>query len=93
MHYKKQRVIHIIFLVEIVLFVYGYCWGRQGMISLYRRKESNSQLLAELKHERAKLEVLDERIIAWNSDSFYKERYAREQLHMARVGETLYIGS
>ena len=91
MHYKKQLLVRIIFLAELCLFTYGYVWGKHGIINLYQRKKANALLLEQLAHERRVLEELSARIIAWNDDFFYKERYAREKLHMARREDVVYI--
>lgn len=91
MRSKKQWFIRSIFLVEIVLFVYGYGWGRHGITSLYVSKKANIKLLQEVTQERLLLQELTDQVIAWNNDPFYKEQYAREQLHMGRVDEIIYM--
>lgn len=88
---KKQVLIRIIFLAEICLFVYGYGWGKHGIMNLCERRKKNSMLQQQLADERVALETLEQRIVAWNDDSFYKERYAREQLHMARKEDIVYV--
>lgn len=91
MHYKKKFFIRVIFLAEIALFVYGYVWGSHGMMNLYGCKKANMRLLQELENERRALRDIEQQIEAWNSDPFYKEQYARENLHMARAGEIMYV--
>jgi hypothetical protein len=40
------------------------------------------------------IEQLEQEIYAWQTDDFYKEKVAREQLQMARKGDELfYIGT
>jgi Septum formation initiator len=91
MDYKKQLFVRIIFLAELCLFTYGYVWGKQGIINLYERKKVNALLLQQLAHERTVLEELSALTVAWNDDFFYKERYARENLHMGRKEDIVYI--
>lgn len=91
MKYKKQLLVRIVFFAELCLFAYGYGWGNHGIINLYKRKKTNNLLAQQVADERQELQLLSERIVAWNQDSFYKERYAREHLHMARKDEIVYI--
>lgn len=91
MYGKKQLCIRILFFIEIVLFVYGYGWGRHGIISLYAYKRANENLLKQLVEEQNVMQSMINQIVAWNSDPFYKEQYARELLHMARADEIIYM--
>lgn len=73
-----------------MLFVYGYGWGGRGIMSLYGYKGENEQLRRQIADERQALQRLTDEVVAWKEDPFYREKYAREQLHMARPDEVIY---
>jgi len=87
----KQKLLRIFFVGEIVVFVWLYIFGSQGLHatrSLARGCHLIEQDIAQL---RTQLEALKMELAAYECDALYKERIAREQLQMARKGEVVYF--
>ena len=83
-------VYHIGLLVQAFVLSYIYIEGKNGMKDVYALKkeaEETNNRVAQLSHS---IDFLKQDIIAWNNDSFFKEKIARENLHMARKGDTVY---
>ena len=58
------------------------------------QKKERVALEMQLKQLQKEIDALEEEIYVWQTDDFYKEKIAREQLQMARKGDKLfYIGS
>ena len=91
MNEKKKRLLRIFFAGEIVLFIILYCVGPRGVYSLHHIKKENRDLANEVATLQQEIAQLDEQIRTVQSDPFYKEKIAREQLQMARKGETIYL--
>lgn len=87
---KKRLIFRLFFACEIALFFSTYFFGAHGITTLMQiQKESESlnMQLAQLESEIAKI---DAEIVAWNNNSFYKEKVAREELQMARAHEHIF---
>jgi cell division protein FtsB len=88
---KMQAFLARIFLLaEIVVFGYVYVWGVDGLCTYHEICAENASLEREIIGLKDELRSLEEQLDAWQSDPFYKEKVAREQLQMACVGEELF---
>jgi len=79
------------FINEILFFSFFYYYGAQGMHAVFVLQKENmgvEQQVLEIKKEIAQLH---DEITVWETDSFYKEKLAREQLNMAKSGEEIYL--
>ena len=86
----KRYIIRIFFCAEIGCFFWMYVFGPQGVQVFKQLAEENTVVEEKIQALRADIAQLDRSITACKSDSFYKERIAREQLQMARKEDVLY---
>ncbi|HRN78016.1 MAG TPA: septum formation initiator family protein [Candidatus Dependentiae bacterium] len=86
----KQIILRIFFVIETVVFAWMYIFGAQGVRVLHTLDAENHELECTVQHMRDELRELDQRIITWENEPFHKEKIAREQLQMARAGDTIY---
>jgi cell division protein FtsB len=84
-----------LFLVlEMFAFGYVYVCGKNGLQSLHKHKSAVVDLKKNIMQLDQEVASLEKEIYVWQSDDFYKEKIAREQLQMARKGDELfYIGA
>jgi cell division protein FtsB len=76
---------------EILIFCWVYFLGQQGMRTIAHMRQENvatQHAIGMLKEDVAGLEF---EIKQWQTNMAYKEKYAREQLQMARAGEFVYL--
>ena len=90
----KKMFMKVLLLFEMAAFGHIYFFGNNGIKVLQEQKNG----VIELKHAITQLDdevaQLEKEIHAWQTDDFYKEKVAREQLQMARKGDELfYIGT
>ncbi len=89
----KRMVLRVALLAEMCAFGYVYVYGKNGFQSLQQQRLVVVDLgknIAKLNDEVIRLE---KEMYVWQTDDFYKEKVAREQLQMARKGDELfYIG-
>ena len=86
----KRSALRVFFCIEILVFVGIYFFGVHGIQALMRLQEENVCLEREIVALKAGVAELESDIHVWNSQPFYKEKIAREQLQMARSGDTVY---
>lgn len=90
----KKIIMRLLLMVEMAALGYLYFFGTNGIEALQKQRGVVVNLeknVVNLKHE---IEQLEQEIYAWQTDDFYKEKVAREQLQMARKGDELfYIGA
>ena len=86
----KQYVLPLLFAVEIVSFAGSYLWGSHGRPLLQTLKHENNELAVTVAAMEAEIAQLQKHATAWQSNTLYKERVAREKLHMAKEGEVVY---
>jgi len=90
----KKIVMRMFLMLEMVAFGYVYVCGKNGLQSLHKHKNSVIDLKKNIVQLDQEVALLEKEIHVWQSDDFYKEKIAREQLQMARKGDELfYIGS
>ena len=90
----KKICMRLLLLVEMAGFGYLYVYGINGMQVLAQQRETVINLEKNVIELKSEIEKLEEEIYAWQTDDFYKEKVAREQLQMARKGDELfYIGA
>lgn len=91
MKFHKRMVPRAILAVEIVVFMWMYCFGSQGIRAVYAMRTENDLLEVQLAQEHKMLTLLERDVQMWQENSFVKEKLAREQLQMAREDEEIYI--
>lgn len=89
---SKSYVSRIFLLGEILVFLGVYFFGVDGLQKLCMLRDENIKLEQEVATLNTEIATLEHEIVAWNTDPFYKEKVAREQLQMAREqDEILFI--
>jgi cell division protein FtsB len=93
MHIKKIFV-RLLLCVEMCVFGYMYLYGNNGLHILQQQKKTLLVLESEVAQLQKETSLLENDIHVWQTNDFYKEKIAREQLQMARKGDKLfYIGT
>lgn len=88
---RKRMIMRGAFVAEIILFTWFYYYGMCGMREIRRLRVENDQLEQQIGVANDCLAQKEQELAAWQSDPFYKEKLAREQLHMAKEGEEIYL--
>lgn len=87
----KRFLLRIGFGLEIVFFMGLYLFGSKGVRSLLAIHKENVQLSFQINELNSEVELLEQKVVDWQSSSFYQEKVARETLHMAKQGEEVYF--
>ena len=94
MIHVKKMAMRLFLVVEMFAFGYVYVCGKNGLQSLHKHKIAVTDLKKNIVQLDQEVALLENEIHVWQSDDFYKEKVAREQLQMARRGDELfYIGA
>ena len=89
----KKVFMRLLLMVEMMALGYLYIFGTHGIEELQKQRMIVTDLEKSVVHLKADIEQLENEIHAWQTNDFYKEKVAREQLQMARKGDELfYIG-
>ena len=89
----KKIVLKVLLVCEMAGFGHIYFFGSNGIKSLQAQKKVVEDLKSDILVLDAEITQLEKEMYAWQTDDFYKEKIAREQLQMARKGDELfYIG-
>jgi cell division protein FtsB len=86
-----RRAAMIAAVAGLVALAVGAFFGDRGVFHLIQQRERASVLRAEVEELRSENARLAEEIRALRSDPRAIERLAREQLGLARPGETLFL--
>lgn len=87
----KRFLLRLFFVVEIILFMIVYFFGTQGLNVVLKMNQENARISSENRQIEEEVEALKKTVSLWKTDPFYKEKIAREQLHMARPGDEIYF--
>ena len=86
----KRILVRIFFSVEMLIFCWVYMCGSNSISSLVALQTDNRSLQEQLHTREQEIAQLEHEIVQWESQPFYKEKVAREQLQMARAHEHVY---
>ncbi len=90
---RKRSFFRLFFTAEVLVFSWFYFYGAQGVFAVAQIGRENKDIEEKIKLIRNDIAELQSTIVAWQSDSFYKEKIARENLQMAKVDEQVYFTS
>lgn len=76
--------------IQVIILTYGYVRGKNGIHIVQKLKHSTEQAAQRVVQLQHKIDVIEHEIELWDTHSFYKEKIAREHLHMARRGDVVY---
>lgn len=88
---KKRIMLRFVFMLEVLVFGWFYYYGVCGMNEIYQIQKENKQIEQQIQVVQNEIAVRTQEVKAWKTDPFYKEKLAREQLHMAKEGEEIYL--
>jgi len=90
----KRIFMKVLLLLEMAAFGHIYFFGANGIKVLQNQKRGVAELQKNIVSLNGEVVQLEKEIYAWQTNDFYKEKIAREQLQMARKGDELfYIGT
>lgn len=93
MLYIKKLCMRFLLLAEIGVFGYIYFFGTNGIQALHKQQMIAAGLQKNIEQIKNEIQQLKQEIYLWQTDDFYKEKIAREQLQMARKDDQIfYIG-
>jgi len=87
----KRTIFRLFFFIEVAIFVGVYIFGGNGMQYSHRLECENEELFAEVSALKKEVGQIEQQIVHWESDDFYKEKVAREKLQMARKNDQIYF--
>lgn len=76
--------------VELCLLGLGYLWSPHGIQAITRSRCELQDAVERTQRLQNDIICLEREINQWESASFYKEQFAREQLQMARHNDIVY---
>lgn len=88
---RKRIIMRIAFAIELVLFAWFYQYGVYGMHYIHQLCEENRVCEQKIDALVSHIAQKEQELVSWQTEPFYKEQLAREQLHMARDGEEIYV--
>ena len=90
----KRIFMKVLLLLEMAAFGHVYFFGTNGIAVLQNQRHGVAALQKNIVSLNGEVVQLEKEIYAWQTNDFYKEKIAREQLQMARKGDELfYIGT
>lgn len=90
MHKAKKIALQLCVGAEVIVFGALYIYGSHGMKSLNALRDEVTVANAQVVSLQEEVTSLEKELNAWQHHPFYKEKIAREQLQMARAGDTIY---
>ncbi len=87
----KRFLLRLVFGLELCVFAGFYCFGSRGLTVLFRLGNENTKILHEMTALQEEIKALENEKKEWEQNAFYKEKFAREKLHMARVDDEVYM--
>lgn len=87
---NKKNFLRRILVIEIVIFVGYYLFGAHGLQAIKCIKQENILLVEHIKKIEQEIAALEQDILQWDTNLFYKEKIAREQLQLAKEGDEVY---
>jgi len=85
------RVVILLSAVLTIVFLFSFVFSKEGITQLQRSQARVSELDAEIARLRAENASLKKTLADLDHSNFTVERIAREDLGMAKAGETVYV--
>ncbi len=85
------RVVILLSAVLTVVFIFSFVFSKEGINELRRSQKRVSDLNTEVQQLKQENEQLRAEIESLKESSFAYEKIAREELGMAKDGETVYV--
>lgn len=91
MKHIKKTLFRMVWALQIVGWAGYYVFGENGLYAMRAIAKENDEVLHHIDQIKQDIKNIEQEIIAWQTDLFYVEKVAREQLQMAKEGEELYF--
>lgn len=85
----KKICIQYFLLFEVAIFLIIFVFGQDGLIHIYDLKAQVAIVKNDIILVQNDINILKKRIEDWQLYPFYKEKLAREQLHMANCHDLI----
>lgn len=86
----KKKLFWGLLLAELVAIVIFYTSGNNGIVATMLLTKETQKIKNEIQLLEQEIVQLQDRLTAWHTCPFYKEKVAREQLQMARHDDEVY---
>ena len=83
-------ITRLLLALEVLFFSGNYLVSNNGLHAIMILKRENNELSFDIMHIKKELHILENELIVWHTYPFYKEKVAREQLHMTKQNESIY---
>jgi cell division protein FtsB len=90
-HGLRRKATTLFSIIAVIALVVGSLFGDRGILQLLRQRERTEELARDIERLRDENRVLAEQILSLRRDPAAVERLAREQLGLARPGETVFV--
>ena len=87
----KKLLVRFFFIFQIALFSYNFFWGKDGLFLLNLFRHENILLVQKIDSVKSEVANLNRDIADWKTNSFLKEKMARENLQMAKNSDEIYL--
>lgn len=87
----RQKALVLFSVLALIALVVGSIFGDKGVLQVWEQRERTAELERQVDALRLENARLAEEIRALRSDARTLERLAREQLGLARPGETVFL--
>lgn len=87
----KKAILRYLFVFEILIFIGVYFFGNNGYKRIGEINDENKKLCLEIEDLKGEISVVQKEIQEWQASDFYKEKFARERLQMAKEGDEIYF--
>lgn len=89
LNFKNSLIIGLL-VAEIAVFGAVYLFGSYGIRQLKIAKNEQNSFAQEVQELKDHVQKLEKQLHDWEKDSFYKEKMARERLHLSKPNEQIY---
>lgn len=86
----KKLILRIFLITEILAFGYTYLFGKNGIYYVWQVNNENVILKNDINSLKSDIDQLSSHIDEWESDTFHKEKIARETLQMSKKNDEIY---
>jgi cell division protein FtsB len=90
-HGLRKKATTLFSVIAVIALVVGSLFGDRGILQLLRQRQRTEVLAREIEQLRDENRELADEIVALRRDPSSVERLAREQLGLARPGESVFV--
>lgn len=87
----RKKATTLFSVIAVIALVVGSLFGDRGILQLLRQRERTEALARDIEQLREENRALAEEIVSLRRDPAAVERLAREELGLARPGESVFV--